>query len=269
MVVETLDAVTEERGENDAIWGSMIKQAIKRRHPGIQRARLRIPVVQRSAGGCPETRACSRCGRTRSRAATRCAPQTGLPRADAAPARRPAAPLNSGAAALTHLAVDPDEWTGMPMISRRRHTWMWAEACALLDEAERRHRHFFELLAAPSASARLGAARQYFRRRVRDARHRGAARRARRGRRVCRSPLGTADRDTVAPPQLRCRRAMSFAWKYPTAACAGASICRPGRYALPERRLEAAVCTCASRGQRHECERDESESCGPPCRRTC
>jgi HSP20 family molecular chaperone IbpA len=28
---------------------------------------------------------------------------------------------------------------------------MWAEACALLDEAERRHRHFFELLAAPSA----------------------------------------------------------------------------------------------------------------------
>jgi len=27
---------------------------------------------------------------------------------------------------------------------------MWAEACALLDEAERRHRHFFELLAAPA-----------------------------------------------------------------------------------------------------------------------
>jgi len=27
---------------------------------------------------------------------------------------------------------------------------MWAEACALLDEAERKHRHFFELLAAPS-----------------------------------------------------------------------------------------------------------------------
>lgn len=27
---------------------------------------------------------------------------------------------------------------------------MWAEACALLDEAERRHRHFFELLAGPS-----------------------------------------------------------------------------------------------------------------------
>lgn len=27
---------------------------------------------------------------------------------------------------------------------------MWAEACARLEEAERRHRHFFELLAAPS-----------------------------------------------------------------------------------------------------------------------
>jgi len=28
---------------------------------------------------------------------------------------------------------------------------MWAEACALLDQAERRHRHFFELLGAPAA----------------------------------------------------------------------------------------------------------------------
>ncbi len=28
---------------------------------------------------------------------------------------------------------------------------MWAEACALLDEAERRHRRFFDLLAVPSA----------------------------------------------------------------------------------------------------------------------
>jgi len=37
------------------------------------------------------------------------------------------------------------------MNSQRRKSWMWAEACALLDEAERRHRHFFELLAAPSA----------------------------------------------------------------------------------------------------------------------
>lgn len=27
---------------------------------------------------------------------------------------------------------------------------MWAEACALLEEAERKHRHFFELLVAPA-----------------------------------------------------------------------------------------------------------------------
>src|SRR5258707_4281402 len=32
----------------------------------------------------------------------------------------------------------------------RRRSWMWAEACALLDEAERKHRRFFELLAVPS-----------------------------------------------------------------------------------------------------------------------
>ncbi|MCX6911244.1 MAG: NYN domain-containing protein, partial [Verrucomicrobia bacterium] len=35
LVVETLEALTEERGENDSIWGSMIKQAIKRRSPGF------------------------------------------------------------------------------------------------------------------------------------------------------------------------------------------------------------------------------------------
>ena len=34
----------------------------------------------------------------------------------------------------------------------RRKSWMWAEACALLDEAERKHRRFFELLAVPSVS---------------------------------------------------------------------------------------------------------------------
>jgi uncharacterized protein (TIGR00288 family) len=35
LVVETLEAVIEERGENEPIWGSMIKQAIKRRRPGF------------------------------------------------------------------------------------------------------------------------------------------------------------------------------------------------------------------------------------------
>jgi HSP20 family molecular chaperone IbpA len=37
------------------------------------------------------------------------------------------------------------------MNTNRRKSWMWAEACALLDEAERKHRHFFELLAMPSS----------------------------------------------------------------------------------------------------------------------
>jgi uncharacterized protein (TIGR00288 family) len=35
LIVETLEAVVEERGETEPIWGSMIKQAIKRRHPGF------------------------------------------------------------------------------------------------------------------------------------------------------------------------------------------------------------------------------------------
>ncbi len=33
--METLDAIAEEREENEPIWGSMIKQAIKRRNPGF------------------------------------------------------------------------------------------------------------------------------------------------------------------------------------------------------------------------------------------
>lgn len=35
LLADTLDDLTEERGENDHIWGSMIKQAIKRRNPGF------------------------------------------------------------------------------------------------------------------------------------------------------------------------------------------------------------------------------------------
>ena len=39
------------------------------------------------------------------------------------------------------------------MNDRYRHSsWMWAEACSLIDDAERMHRRFFELLAAPSAA---------------------------------------------------------------------------------------------------------------------
>jgi uncharacterized LabA/DUF88 family protein len=35
LVLETLEAVTEEREDDERIWGSMIKQAIKRRNPGF------------------------------------------------------------------------------------------------------------------------------------------------------------------------------------------------------------------------------------------
>jgi hypothetical protein len=35
LVVETLEALGEDREENETVWGSMIKQAIKRRNPGF------------------------------------------------------------------------------------------------------------------------------------------------------------------------------------------------------------------------------------------
>jgi uncharacterized protein (TIGR00288 family) len=35
LIVETLEALTQERGGSEPIWGSMIKQAIKRRQPGF------------------------------------------------------------------------------------------------------------------------------------------------------------------------------------------------------------------------------------------
>ena len=38
------------------------------------------------------------------------------------------------------------------MNATRRRSWMWAEACARLDEAERRHRRFYELLTGPAAA---------------------------------------------------------------------------------------------------------------------
>jgi len=34
-VLKTIEALTEERGANELIWGSMIKQTIRRRHPGF------------------------------------------------------------------------------------------------------------------------------------------------------------------------------------------------------------------------------------------
>jgi len=59
--------------------------------------------------------------------------------------------LNLGTAALTHSVFPKAVEVGI-MNSQRGQSWMWAKACALLDEAERRHRHFFELLTQPSAA---------------------------------------------------------------------------------------------------------------------
>jgi HSP20 family protein len=36
------------------------------------------------------------------------------------------------------------------MTDSQYQSWMWAEACALVEEAERRHRRFFGLLAGPA-----------------------------------------------------------------------------------------------------------------------
>ena len=35
VVIETVEALIEERGEDETIWGSMVKQAVKRRKPGF------------------------------------------------------------------------------------------------------------------------------------------------------------------------------------------------------------------------------------------
>ena len=35
LVVETVEALVAERGEEEKIWGSMVKQALKRRNPGF------------------------------------------------------------------------------------------------------------------------------------------------------------------------------------------------------------------------------------------
>jgi len=34
-VMETVEALSTERGAEEKIWGSMVKQALKRRHPGF------------------------------------------------------------------------------------------------------------------------------------------------------------------------------------------------------------------------------------------
>ncbi len=72
LVVETLDAVTEERGENEPIWGSMIKQAIKRRHPGFNERFYGFRSFNDLAGRRREARSAQSCDPTRNQAVTRC-----------------------------------------------------------------------------------------------------------------------------------------------------------------------------------------------------
>ena len=48
LLIKTLDALRAERGEDYPVHGSRVKQAIKRQHPGLQRARLRFSHLQRS-----------------------------------------------------------------------------------------------------------------------------------------------------------------------------------------------------------------------------
>src|SRR5713226_6410421 len=50
---------------------------------------------------------------------------------------------------MSALVVNPSVGDEI-MNTNRRKSWMWAEACEPLDEAERKHRRFFELLAVPS-----------------------------------------------------------------------------------------------------------------------
>src|SRR5450432_1357895 len=38
IVMETIEALTAERGEDEKIWGSMVKQSVKRRNPGFNEA---------------------------------------------------------------------------------------------------------------------------------------------------------------------------------------------------------------------------------------
>ena len=46
LVLETAEALYAERDDRDKLWGSMVKQALKRRRPGFQRTLLRRALVQ-------------------------------------------------------------------------------------------------------------------------------------------------------------------------------------------------------------------------------
>ena len=114
---------------------------------------------------------------------------------------------------------------------------MWAEACALLDEAERKHRHFFELLAAPATRPVWEPPADIFADgsevEVVVALPGAHANEVV----VQMTPTGLQIETTVEPssPEAACS---SCVWKSPTAGCGGALILPPGRYVLIERRLD-------------------------------
>ena len=63
LVLETVEALIRERGENETLWGSMVKQGPAPARPGLQRERLRFSLLQPAAGGgehAPAARAGSR-----------------------------------------------------------------------------------------------------------------------------------------------------------------------------------------------------------------
>jgi HSP20 family molecular chaperone IbpA len=58
--------------------------------------------------------------------------------------------MTPGSARLLKCGATSRTYSGMS--ANHGIHWMWDEACARLDEAERRHRRFFELLAAPGGT---------------------------------------------------------------------------------------------------------------------
>jgi uncharacterized protein (TIGR00288 family) len=47
LIVDTIDMLIEERGEEETIWGSMVKQAIKRRKPGFHESYYGYPAFSK------------------------------------------------------------------------------------------------------------------------------------------------------------------------------------------------------------------------------
>ena len=58
LAVETIEALIAERGDEEKIWGSMVKQALQAPQAGLQRVVLRLPLVQRAARGRRAHAAC-------------------------------------------------------------------------------------------------------------------------------------------------------------------------------------------------------------------